>query len=134
MNNGEREFNESLVSVEKELTALKTAHIHPLGSINFYTKTETIEVTLEDLYGTYYKDFWVDVTIQMPSVKPPIVQVGWDVPAGFGYMDLYEYSINATYTVWSYRLSLMSPTQSSASFPVTAVSAMPIESISYRSS
>ena len=133
MNNGEREFNQLLTSVEKELTALKTAHQHPLGSINFYTLTQNISVTLSENYGVYDKMFWVDITVASSSVAPPIVQVGWDVPSGFNYIDLYEYSINASYTTWSYKLYLQSPTKTSASFNVTATSSMQIQSITYRS-
>ena len=133
MNNGEREINELITSCEKELTALKTSHRHPLGALNFYNKQETLDITLTEEYGAYDALFWVDVTIATPDVTPPIVQIGWDVPTGFNYVDLFEYSINASYSVWSYKLFLQSPTQTTASLKVSAVSSLPIQSINYRS-
>ncbi len=133
MNNGEREFNELLTSVEKELTALKTSHKHPLGSIDFFTKTETISVSLSQQYGIYAYMFWVDVHVEAPTVTPPIVQIGWDVPSGFNYIDLYDYDISDSYATWSYKMFLQSPSVSSASFKVTATSSLPIISIQSRS-
>lgn len=133
MNNGEREFNSLLTSVEQELTALKQSHRHPLGSIDFYTETQTIDVTLTQQYGIYDVIFWVDVTVQTPDIQPPIVQIGWDVPSGFNYIDMYEYSISDNNSLWSYKLHLQSPSQSTASFNVTATSSLPILSISHRS-
>jgi len=133
MNNGEREFNSLLVSVEKELTALKQSHRHPLGAIDFYTSTQTINVSLSLNYGVYDKMFWVDVKVKTPEVKPPIVQVGWNVPSGFNYIDLFEYNISADYATWSYKMYLQSATENTASFNVTATSSLPIESITYRS-
>lgn len=133
MNNGEREICELIKSCENELTAIKTSHRHPLGSLDFYSFTQTLNISLTSSYGVYDALFWVDVTIQTPDVTPPIVQIGWDTPPGFNYIDLFEYNINATYSVWSYKLFLQSPSLSSASLSVTAVSSLPITSISYRS-
>lgn len=133
MNNGEREFNELLTSCEKELVALKTAHKRPLGSLNFYTLTQSITVSLSQQYGTYNALFWVDVNIETPDIIPPIVQVGWDTPSGFNYIDLYEYSVNASYSTWSYKMFLQSPSVSSATFNVTATSSLKILSIQSRS-
>lgn len=133
MNNGEREINELITNCEKELTNLKTSHQHPLGSLNFYTKTETLNIPLSSSYGVYDALFWLDIKIATPDVTPPIVQIGWDTPPGFKYIDLFEYNINASYTEWAYKLFLQSPTQTSAQLTVTAVSSLPINSISYRS-
>lgn len=133
MNNGEREINELIMSCEKELTNLKTSHPHPLGSLNFYQQSQTLNITLSESYGVYDALFWVDVSIKAPDVTPPIVQIGWDTPPGFKYIDLFEYNINAAYSVWSYKLFLQSPSQTSAQLTVTAVSSLPINSISYRS-
>jgi len=133
MNNGEREICELITSCERELTALKTSHRHPLGSLDFYQQSETLSLSLTQEYGTYDILFWLDVTIETPTVTPPIVQIGWDVPNGFNYVDLYEYNINDSYSVWSYKLFLQSPTISTASFKVTAVSSLPIVSITQRS-
>ena len=133
MNSGDREVDAMITSMERELTALKTSHQRPLGSLDFFTKTEDLNITLDSQYGTYTKTFWVDVTIQTPEVTPPIVQIGWDIPTGFNYVDLFEYSINANYNVWSYKLWLQSPTISSTTLKVTATSSLPINSISWRS-
>jgi hypothetical protein len=133
MNNGEREINNLLTSCEKELTALKTAHRHPLGALDFYNKRETLNINLSESYGVYEALFWVDVTIETPDVTPPIVQIGWDVPSGFNYVDLFEYNINANYSVWSYKLFLQSPSKTTAVLPVSAISSVKINSISYRS-
>ena len=134
MNSGEHEIDAFIKSCERELTNLKTSHPHPLGSLNFYQQTEVLNVPLSESYGTYTAVFWVDVTIQTPDVTPPIVQIGWDTPPGFKYIDLFEYKINDNYSVWSYRLFLQSTTQQSAQLSVTATSSLPISSISYRSS
>jgi len=133
MNDGEREINDLIKTCENELTALKTSHQHPLGSLDFFSKTQTLTINLNYSYGAYDATFWVDVTIQAPDVMPPIVQIGWDTPPGFKYIDLFEYKINDSYSVWSYQLYLQSTSLSTAQLSVTAVSSMPINSISYRS-
>ena len=133
MNSGDKEIDAMITSMERELTALKTSHQRPLGSLDFFTKTEDLNITLDSQYGTYTKTFWVDVTIQTPEVTPPIVQIGWDIPTGFNYVDLFEYSINANYNVWSYKLWLQSATISSTTLKVTATSSLPIGSITWRS-
>lgn len=133
MNNGEREFDSLIKSMEAEVLDLKTAHERPLGALDFFSLTETINVELEYSLGSYWKDFWIDVTIQASDIKPPICQVGWDNPPNFIPMDLLEYNINADYSVFSYKLTVGSPTETSASFKVTAVSSMPVYSISLRS-
>ena len=132
MNSGERQIDSMITSMERELVALKTAHKHPLGSLDFFTKTEQLQLTLPEQYGTHYLLFWVDVTIQTPEITPPIVQIGWDIPQGFNYVDLFDYNMNATYSTWSYKMSLASPTISSATFNVTATSSLPVQSITWR--
>ena len=133
MNSGDREIDAMITSMERELTALKTSHQRPLGSLDFFTKTEDLSITLDYSYGSYSKSFWVDVAIQTPEVTPPIVQIGWDIPTGFNYVDLFEYSINANYNVWSYKLWLASATIGSTTLKVTATSSLPISSITWRS-
>lgn len=133
MNDGEREFDSMIKSMESEVLNLKTAHERPLGALDFFSLTETIEVELDYSGGSYGKDFWIDVTIQASNIKPPICQVGWDNPPNFIPMDLLEYNISSDYSVFSYRLTADSPTEDSAVFKVTAVSSMPIQSISLRS-
>lgn len=125
-------FDELIKFVDRELTNLKTAHTRPLGALDFFRLSKTIDVNLSNQYGYYYTDFWLDVTIKQPDVVPPIVQTGWDIPAGFSRMDLYQYSVSNNYSVWSYRLSLQSSSLSTASFLVSAVASVPIVSIGVR--
>lgn len=132
MDNGEYEFDSLINDIDREIRDLKTAHRRPLGALNFFTMTKSITVNLTSQFGQYYADFWIDVTINMPEVKPPIVQTGWDVPANFTSMDLSSYSVNADYTVWSYHFTLISNTQNSATFNVTATSSVPVGSIELR--
>lgn len=132
MNN---QFDDMMKFVDTELTNLKTAHYRPLGALDFFHLSRSVTVSLSDPYdiGSYYADFWIDVTIQQPDIVPPIVQTGWDIPSGFARMDLYQYAVSNDYSVWSYKLSLASTTIQSASFLVSAVSSVPILSIGVRS-
>lgn len=132
MNN---QFDEMMKFVDTELTNLKTAHYRPLGALDFFHLSRTVTVSLSDPYniGYYYATFWLDVTIKQPDIVPPIVQTGWNIPSGFQRMDLYEYTVSNDYSVWSYKLTLDSPTLQSASFLASAVSSVPILSIGVRS-
>ena len=87
MNNGEIEFDSLINDIDKELRDLKTAHRRPLGSLDFFTLKQSVTVNLTYEYGYYYRDFWIDVTIETPEVTPPIVQTGWDVPSNFSRID-----------------------------------------------
>lgn len=128
----EREVWDLIQGVENELTNLKTAHQRPLGALDFFKKIQSLTVILQNPYGTYYKDFWVDVKIEKPEVTPPIVQSGWDLPSGFLYIDLYEYAVSFDYSTFSYRLALQSENISSATFNFSALSSQPIKSIGVR--
>lgn len=132
---GEAEFARLLKSMEDEVLALKTAHQRPLGALDFFTKEVTLPITLTDQYGigSYVANFWVDVKVIESEVKPPIVQVGWDIPEGFMNVELYDNTVSADYTTFSYKCSLSSLTLTSAQFKVSALSSMPIESITTRS-
>lgn len=132
MANGEYEFDALISSIDREIRDLKTAHRRPLGALDFFTLTENIQVNLTSQFGQYYAEFWVDVTIDTPDATPPIVQTGWDTPSNFSSMDLASFSVNASYTVWSYKFTLVSSTQSSAAFNVTATSSLPVKSIGLR--
>lgn len=134
MSSGNSQFDEMVKFVDNELTNLKTAHLRPLGALDFFHLAKTVTVQLVDQYniGYYYKDFWIDVTIRQPDTIPPIVQTGWNIPNGFNRMDLYEYAVSGSYNVWSYRLSLSSSSISSASFLVSAVASVPILDIRVR--
>ena len=131
---GDQEYDKLIKFIDNEITNLKTAHERPLGALDFFHYSKTVTVNLQNTYGYYYLDFWLDVTIKTPDATPPIVQTGWNVPSGFVRMDLYEYAINADYTKWSYRLVLDSSSQSTATFKVSVVSSLPIVSIGTRSS
>lgn len=128
-------FDEMIKFVDKELTNLKTAHLRPLGALDFFHMSKTLTVNLSDPYniGYYNAVFWIDVTIKQPDIIPPIVQTGWNIPNGFSRMDLYEYAVSSDYSVWSYKLTLESSSTNSASFLASAVSSVPILSIGTRS-
>lgn len=132
MNDAEREISQMLIDAEKELTALKTAHQRPLGALDFFSLTQQIIVDLEYSYGAYDRTFWIDVKIQESDVKPPICQVGWDDPPNFIPMDLWESNISDDYTTFSYKFYIGSPDQARAVFNATAISSMPIVSITRR--
>lgn len=128
------QFDEMIKFVDRELTDLKTAHIRPLGALDFFHLDSTVNVTLQQIGGiSYYKEFWVDITIRQPDALPPIVQIGWNIPDGFAWMDLYDFQVTADYTRWSYQMALTSPDKESASFLVSVVSSVPIVSIGVRS-
>lgn len=128
------QFDDMIKFVDRELTDLKTAHLRPLGALDFFHLAQTVSVSLQQIGGvSYYKDFWVDVTIKQPDALPPIVQIGWNIPDGFGWMDLYDFSVSSDYTRWSYQMALTSPDRDSARFLVSAVSSVPIVSIQIRS-
>lgn len=128
------QFDDMIKFVDRELTDLKTAHLRPLGALDFFHLAQTVSVSLQQIGGvSYYKEFWVDVTIERPDALPPVVQIGWNIPDGFGWMDLYDFSVSSDYTRWSYQMALTSPDTDSASFLVSAVSSVPIVSIQVRS-
>lgn len=130
--NGEYEFDKLILETEREITNLKTAHKRPLGSLDFFSQTKSFNLTLPEQYGFHFLTFWFEVTVATPDVAPPIVQVGWDTPPGFLYIDLYESKVNSSYTVWSYKLNLASETISSTTFKATATSSLPIQSMTVR--
>ena len=129
MYNGEYEFDTMLKSMEREVLDLKTAHQRPLGALNFFSKQDTFTITLNYIYGTYYREFYIIVKVTKPIAHPPIVQTGWDTPPNFFLVELLEYSISADYTTWTYKLDLLSDTESTANFKVGVKSSQPIESI-----
>jgi len=128
----EQEVWDAIRGVEIEITNLKTAHRRPLGALDFFKKVQSLHVSLDSSYGTYTKTFWVDVKIKTPEVTPPILQSGWDLPSGFTYMDLLNYSVSSDYATFSYQLWLQSPSISSATFNFSALSSQPIVSIGVR--
>lgn len=126
MNDAEREYTQLIKSIEDEVLNLKTAHQRPLGVLNFFRKTQDITVT-SDAYG--YAEFNVVVKIATPTVVPPIVQTGWNIPSGFYVVDTSKVTINYNYDTWTYRLVLTQPSAFTTTLNVSVISSQPIESI-----
>lgn len=132
MNDAEHEYDRLVKSMEDEVLALKTAHQRPLGALNFFKKTLDFDVALTENFGVYVATFNVVVQIAKPSVKPPIVQTGWDTPAGFYYVTYLDFSTDSDYATWTYKLRLLTnDTIPSATMKVGALSSQPIESITW---
>lgn len=131
MYNGEAELVKMIKDMEAEILALQTAHQRPLGALNFFKKSVNIPVNLQYSYGIYYADIKITVRVRTPSVKPPIVQTGWDVPAGFNTVWFSEATTNADYSEWTYEMALNSNNITSTTFNVGVVSSQPIESITW---
>lgn len=131
MHNGEAEIAKMIKNMENEILALQTAHQRPLGALNFFKKSVNIPVNLQYSYGIYYADITIIVKVKTPSVKPPIVQTGWDVPAGFNTVWFTEASTNDDYSEWNYQMALNSNNITSTTFKVGAISSQPIESITW---
>lgn len=132
MNNGEYEFDKYLKEMEAEATNLKTAHQRPLGALNFFKESLGFAVNLTESYGVYAVDFYVTVTIATPTTKPPIVQTGWSVPAGFIRVYFIDLNVSSDYTTWQYQLQLLTDqVVSSAPMNITTLSSQPIIDISW---
>ena len=65
---GAQEFANKLNFIERELTALKTAHMHPLGSVIFYKKSTNL---------TFNAQFNKVIVSLAESSITPIVQIGF---------------------------------------------------------
>ena len=122
-----------LKQIRRELTALKTAHIRPLGTLDFFHSSTTFTVNLSDTYGTYMATFNIVVQIETPTATPPIVQTGWDTPNGFYNVNFLDFNVNNLYNQWTYKLQLIAPGTviTSADMKVTAISSQPITSITW---
>lgn len=128
MNNGEYEYAETLKNIENEILALKTAHQRPLGALNFFQKSTTLNISIEA--GDYGREFDLIVKIETPTAKPPITQVGWEIPSGFYDVSIINMSVNNNYDTWTYRLFLNNDgSAQNVSFRVGVVSSQPINSI-----
>lgn len=119
--------------IKRELTALKTAHQRPLGTLDFFSDSSTFTVNLSESGGTYLATINVIVTIADPTVTPPIVQTGWDTPQGFYRVQFLDFSVNTSFTQWTYKLELNSAgsTITSATMKVTSISSQPVQSITW---
>ena len=119
--------------LKRELTALKTAHDRPLGTLDFFHESRTFTVNLTESYGIYMATFNIIVQTETPTVVPPIVQTGWDTPNGFYRVDFLDFSVNNLYNQWIYKLQPMSPGTviTSADMKVVSISSQPITSITW---
>lgn len=119
--------------LKRELTALKTAHDRPLGTLDFFHESRTFTVNLTESYGIYMATFNIIVQTKTPTVVPPIVQTGWDTPNGFYRVDFLDFSVNNLYNQWIYKLQLISPGTviTSADMKVVSISSQPITSITW---
>lgn len=132
MSDAEREYDQLIKNMENEVLALKTAHQRPLGALNFFKKSLDFNVNLTESYGIYVATFNVVVNIAAPEVRPPIVQSGWDTPAGFFYIEYLDFSNNSNYSTWSYKFRVLTQdATSSATIKFGAVSSQPINSITW---
>ena len=134
MNNGEKQIDDELRFIEKELTNLKTAHQRPLGTLDFFHKTERLSVKLDNPGGSpdYFGYFWVDIELEESAIKPPICQLAYDVPIGSGEASLWDTVISSDYKTFSYRFFFVdSPTQYGP-FDVQTVSSIPVKNVSVR--
>lgn len=124
---------QKLKRLKRELTALKTAHDRPLGTLDFFHESRTFTVNLTESYGIYMATFNIVVQIETPTAIPPIVQTGWDTPNGFYRVDFLDFSVNNLYNQWIYKLQLISPGTviTSADMKVVSISSQPITSITW---
>lgn len=132
MNNGEREITSLLKGIEHELTNLKTAHQRPLGALNFFKRSVNADLTLEESFGVYATTIDIIVTIDTPTAKPPLVQVGWNTPPNFTRPELISHTISYDYTTWTFRIRLLTTfAVSTTTLNFTATSSQPINSMSW---
>ncbi len=131
MNDGEYEYAKLLKNLENEVLAIKTAHQRPLGALNFFIETIQFDVSLTYSYGSYYRQFKVVVKNALPIAKPPIMQPMIDTPAGFYFTSIDDSVVDSNYTTWTYTLSLVSMSISSATIKFGVISSQPIDSITW---
>ena len=131
MGDNEVEYARMLKKMENEILALKTAHQRPLGALNFFKDTLNFNINLSYSFGIYVANINVVVTIAEPSVVPPIVQTGWDIPPGFYSVNFQDLNISGDYSTWTYQLQFISSTTSSATVKIGTLSSQPIESITW---
>lgn len=131
MNSAEREFDSLLTDMEREILALKTAHQRPLGVLNFFRKTETFMVNLENDYGSWYSAT-VNIKIRTdPSNRPPIFQIGYDIPSGVRQIIRNKAQYSNNYSEWEYELYISARGISTMPFTAGAVCSQPIRNIEW---
>lgn len=132
MNNGEYEIDRYIKEMSDEVLALKTAHQRPLGALDFFKQSLNFTVNLSESYGVYATDFSVVVKIATTATKPPIVQAGWNTPAGFLKVDFLDLNISSDYETYIYKLELLTnQTITSANMNFTVISSQPIINIEW---
>ena len=131
MNDQEREFVNLIDNMEREVLELKTAHQRPLGTLNFFQKNVSFNINMSA--GGFGASFNLIVNVATPTAKPPIVQMGWEIPSGFYDVSVMNMSVNGDYTVWTYELFLanIDGTAKTVNFNAGAISAQPIESLTW---
>ena len=130
MNNGEKEIAQMIKDIESEVINLKTAHQRPLGVLNFFKKSEQFTIPLTEIVGIYGATFNVIVKIAKPPVTPPIVQAGWDTPAGIFQIERIDMAISSDYSTYTYKLRVQANSaMASVVVKVGVTSSQPIESI-----
>lgn len=128
MNDGEYEYARMLKEMENEVLALKTIHQRPLGTLNFFHLSETFTLTIGA--GEFGVAFTIIVKTAEPVAKPPLAQVGWDIPSGFFDVTIVNMSMNMDYDTWTYELYLSSDgSAQTVTFKVGVISSQPIISI-----
>ena len=124
---GAQEFVNKLNFIERELTALKTAHNHPIGAISFNRKDQTLNITLNDLgYGFWQSEFAIVVKVSS-SDNTPIVQVGFD-SSGATFTNLNS-GVRANNTEFWYNFNAYSMAGANCSMSFTVISSVDIDSI-----
>ena len=131
MNSAEREFDLLLTEMESEILALKTAHQRPLGVLNFFRKTKTFTVNLTPEYGSWYEATINLVIKTEASSKPPIFQMGYNIPRGVRQIYKNSATHNYDYSEWEYELYILENGITSLQFTVSAVCSQPVKSIEW---
>lgn len=131
MNSAEKEFDSLLTDMEREITALKTAHQRPLGVLNFFRKTEIFTINLAHDYSSFYSATIKLVIRVEPSDKPPIFQIGYNIPRGVRQIYTNEAKTNSDYSVWEFELYILAQNTTSTQFTAGAVCSQPIHSIEW---
>ena len=130
MNDAEYEYAKMLTSMEKEVLDLKTAHLRPLGALNFFYKQETLTIPLTYSYGMYEAEVYIRTSVEPAGAGAPIVQIGWD-RIDHVMSELFDFTISGDYSSWTYRVWIYSNSANSVNLPVSVISSQPINSISW---
>ena len=121
---GAQEFANKLNFIERELTALKTAHRHPLGSMNLYQKRQNVSLP----------DGFAYITVKVAKADyTPIVQFAIDkvnINGGLNDVSVSISNDNTTYE-WIYEV-FPNVGQSQVNTTVSVVASVEVLSITTR--